>query len=96
MNNRWSEIASGILIAFVSGLSVSAFNLHTDVQLLKEQTRSMQESAKERNETTKNISEMMIQLDKTLAVQSQVVNTLRDAVARLEKTNPYLWEEKNK
>lgn len=96
MTTKWPEITSGVLIALLSGLSVSAFNLHTDVQLLKEQTRAMQESAKERKETTKNISEMMVHLDKTLAVQSQVVDALRDAVNRLEKTNPYPWKEEKK
>ena len=84
MSNGSSAVVSGIVIAVLSGASVAGFNLYTDVQLLKSQTFSLEKSMEEREETTKRFTQMMMQMDKTLAVQTEAVNTLKDAVRRLE------------
>lgn len=84
MSNGSSAVVSGIMIAVLSGASVAGFNLYTDVQLLKSQTTSLERSMEEREETTKRFTQMMMQMDKTLAVQTEAVNTLKDAVRRLE------------
>lgn len=87
MSNGSSAVISGIAIAVLSGASVAGFNLYTDVQLLKLQTSAMERSMDEREETTKRFTQMMFQMDKTLAVQTEAVNTLKDAVKRLEGGN---------
>lgn len=87
MSNGSSAVISGIAIAVLSGASVAGFNLYTDVQLLKVQTATMERSMDEREETTKRFTQMMFQMDKTLAVQTEAVNTLKDAVKRLEGGN---------
>lgn len=84
MSNGSSAVVSGIAIAVLSGASVAGFNLYTDVQLLKVQTASMERSMEEREETTKRFTQMMFQMDKTLAVQTEAVNTLKEAVKRIE------------
>ena len=84
MSNGSSAVVSGIMIAVLSGASVAGFNLYTDVQLLKNQTATLEKSMDEREETTKRFTQMMMQMDKTLAVQTEAVNTLKDAVRRLE------------
>lgn len=84
MSNGSSAVVSGIAIAVLSGASVSGFNLYTDVQLLKSQTAAIERTIEEREETTKRFTQLMLQMDKTLAVQTEAVNTLKDAVRRLE------------
>lgn len=84
MSNGSSAVVSGIAIAVLSGASVAGFNLYTDVQLLKLQTSAMERSMDEREETTKRFTQMMFQMDKTLAVQTEAVNTLKEAVKRIE------------
>lgn len=84
MSNGSSAVVSGIMIAVLSGASVAGFNLYTDVQLLKSQTVALERNMEEREETTKRFTQMMMQMDKTLAVQTEAVNTLKDAVRRLE------------
>lgn len=87
MSNGSSAVISGIAIAVLSGASVAGFNLYTDVQLLKLQTTAMERSMEEREETTKRFTQMMFQMDKTLAVQTEAVNTLKEAVKRIEGGN---------
>lgn len=82
-----SAVVSGIAIAVLSGASVAGFNLYTDVQLLKLQTSAMERSMGEKEETTKRFTQMMYQMDRTLAVQIEAVNTLKEAVNRLESKN---------
>lgn len=84
MSNGSSAVVSGIAIAVLSGASVAGFNLYTDVQLLKVQTSALEISMQEREQTTKRFTEMMYQMDRTLAVQTEAVNTLKKAVERLE------------
>lgn len=87
MSNGSSAVVSGVVIAVLSGASVAGFNLYTDVQLLKNQTTALERSMEEREETTKRFTQMMYQMDRTLAVQTEAVNTLKDAVKRLESGN---------
>lgn len=87
MSSGSSAVVSGVMIAVLSGASVAGFNLYTDVQLLKNQTAALERNMEEREETTKRFTQMMMQMDKTLAVQTEAVNTLKDAVKRLESGN---------
>lgn len=84
MSNGSSAVVSGIAIAVLSGASVAGFGMYTDVQALKIQTAAIERSMEEREETTKRFTQMMFQMDKTLAVQTEAVNTLKEAVRRLE------------
>lgn len=93
MSNGSSAVVSGIVIAVLSGASVAGFNLYTDVQLLKAQSAAMERTMEEREETTKRFTLMMAQMDKTLAVQTEAVNTLKDAVKRLEGSYAYRMED---
>ncbi|MGL5015005.1 MAG: hypothetical protein ACRC6V_12055 [Bacteroidales bacterium] len=87
MSNGSSAVVSGIAIAVLSGASVAGFNLYTDVQLLKVQNVAIERTMSEREETTKRFTDMMHQMDRTLAVQIEAVNTLKKAVERLEGGN---------
>lgn len=94
MSNGVSAIMSSVYIAVASAAGVAGFGLYTDVQLLKVQTTNMERSMDEREETTKRFTAMMLQMDKTLAVQTEAVNTLKDAVKRLETRDSYVYNYK--
>lgn len=94
MSNGSSAIVSGVVLAVLSGASVAGFNLYTDVQLLKVQTASLEVSMKEREETTKRFNDMMNQMDKSLAVQTEAVNALKSAVNRLEERSGIVYISK--
>ena len=94
MSNGSSAIVSGVVLAVLSGASVAGFNLYTDVQLLKVQTVALEVSMVEREETTKRFTEMMHQMDKSLAVQTEAVNALKSAVNRLEERNGIVYVNK--
>ncbi|MGL5016113.1 MAG: hypothetical protein ACRC6V_17810 [Bacteroidales bacterium] len=49
---------------------------------------------KEREETTKRFTDMMNQMDKSLAVQTEAVNALKSAVNRLEERNGIVYISK--
>ncbi|MGL5014177.1 MAG: hypothetical protein ACRC6V_07805 [Bacteroidales bacterium] len=84
MSNGSSAVVSGIAIAVLSGACVAGFTMYNDVQALKLQYTVIEKTMDERDETTKRFTQMMFQMDKTLAVQTEAVNTLKDAVKRLE------------
>lgn len=94
MSNGSSAIVSGVVLAVLSGASVAGFNLYTDVQLLKVQTSSLEVAMKEREETTKRFTDMMNQMDKSLAVQTEAVNALKSAVNRLEERSGIVFISK--
>ncbi|MGL5012786.1 MAG: hypothetical protein ACRC6V_00635 [Bacteroidales bacterium] len=94
MSNGSSAVVSGVVLAVLSGASVAGFNLYTDVQLLKAQTVALEISMVEREETTKRFTEMMHQMDKSLAVQTEAVNALKSAVNRLEERNGIVYISK--
>lgn len=94
MSNGSSAVISGIAIAVLSGASVAGFNLYTDVQVLKTQTASIESTMIEREETTKRFTDMMHQMDKSLAVQIEAVNALKSAVNRLEERNGIVYVSK--
>lgn len=91
MSNGVSAIISSVYIAIASAAGVAGFSLYTDVQLLKNQTMNMEKSMDEREETTKRFTAMMLQMDKTLAVQNETVNTIKDAIKRLESRDSYSY-----
>lgn len=84
MSSQISSIISGVLITVVSAVCLGGFNMYTDLELLKTQTKLLEVSFKDREESVKNHQAMMHQMDKNLAVQIEAVNVLRDAVRRLE------------
>ena len=97
MSNGSSAVISGIAIAVLSGASVAGFNLYTDVQVLKTQTAAIEVSLAEKEETTKRFTDMMHQIDKSLAVQIEAVHALKSAVNRLEERNGIVYiSEENK
>lgn len=93
-----SAVITGVGIALLTGVVISSFNMYTDVQLLKVQTAALEVTMKEREETTKRFTEMMYQMDKTVAVQAEATNALKEAVNRLEERNGivYLSPKENK
>lgn len=84
MSNGSSAVVSGIAIAALSAGLVGGFNVYTDTKIMKEQIISIERTMDEREQTTKRFTEMMYQMDRTLAVQIEAVNTLKKAVERLE------------
>lgn len=84
MSNGSSSVVSGIAIAALSAGLMGGFNIYTDVKIMKEQVVNIEKTMDEREETTKRFTQMMYQMDRTLAVQTEAVNTLKEAVKRLE------------
>lgn len=95
MSNGASAILSSVAIAIMSASGLAGFKLYTDVELLKLTTVNIERSMEEREETTKRFTAMMLQMDKTLAVQTEAVNTLKDAVKRLETRTGYAYVGEN-
>lgn len=94
MSNGSSAVVSGIAIAVLSGASVAGITMYNDVQALKLQYTVIEKTMDERDEATNRFTLMMAQMDKTLAVQTEAVNTLKDAVKRIEDGNRYAFEYK--
>ncbi|MGL5015840.1 MAG: hypothetical protein ACRC6V_16395 [Bacteroidales bacterium] len=84
MSNGSSSVVSGIAIAALSAGLMGGFNIYTDTKIMKEQIVGIERTMEEREETTRRFTLMMNQMDKTLAVQTEAVNTLKKAVERLE------------
>ncbi|MGL5016251.1 MAG: hypothetical protein ACRC6V_18525 [Bacteroidales bacterium] len=94
MSNGSSAVVSGIAIAVLSGACVAGVQMYNDVQSLKMQYNIIEKTMDEREETTRRFTLMMAQMDKTLAVQTEAVNTLKEAVKRIEDGNRYAYEYK--
>lgn len=86
MSNSLNSIFVGFVISITSAGGVGGFSLYTDVELLKSRTLLIEQSIKDKNESTERFTAMMNQMDRTLAVQAEAVNALKDAVKRLEQT----------
>ncbi|MGL5015093.1 MAG: hypothetical protein ACRC6V_12530 [Bacteroidales bacterium] len=89
MSNGSSAVVSGIAIAVLSAACVGGVQMYNDVQALKIQSAIIEKTMEEREETTKRFTLMMAQMDKTLAVQTEAVNTLKEAVKRIEDGGRY-------
>ena len=85
MSSQFSAVISGVLITVVSAIAIGGFNMYTDLELVKNKTQILEVSIKDREDTMKNHQAMMHQMDKSLAVQMEAVNVLKDAVRRLEE-----------
>lgn len=94
MSNGSSAVISGIAIAVLSGACVAGFGVYNDVQTLKLQYTVIEKTMDESNEATNRFTLMMSQMDKTLAVQTEAVNTLKEAVKRIEDGNRYAMDYK--
>lgn len=94
MSNGSSAVVSGIAIAVLSGACVAGFGVYNDVQTLKLQYTIIEKTTQERDEATNRFTLMMSQMDKTLAVQTEAVNTLKEAVKRIEDGNRYAYDYK--
>lgn len=82
-----NSIVSGVAIVALSAGLLGGFNIYTETQVMKEQILAIERTMEGREETTKRFTAMMNQMDKTLAVQIEAVNTLKIAVGRLENGN---------
>lgn len=85
MSDYINSVIGAILIALLSTASVGGFTVYKDVELLKTRTNLIEQSIKERNESSERFTAMMNQMDRTLAVQAEAVNALKEAVKRLEQ-----------
>lgn len=94
MSEGITATLSGVAIALITGICVTGLNMYNDVEALKIQAAVIEKTMDEREETTRQFTLMMGQMDKTLAVQIEAVNTLKDAVKRLEDGNRYAFEYK--
>lgn len=95
MSNTSSTILSSVAIAMMSAAGLAGFKLYSDVELLKLTASNMERTMEERKETTERFTAMMLQMDKTLAVHTEAVNTLKDAVKRIEIRTGYAYVGEN-
>lgn len=79
-----NSIISGVAVVALSAGVLGGFNIYTETMVMKEQILAIERTMEGREETTKRFTMMMNQMDKTLAVQTEAVNTLKKAVQRLE------------
>lgn len=86
MSSQLSAVITGVLVTVVSAIAIGGFNMYTDLELVKNRTQILEMATKDREESLKTQKAMMHQMDKSLAVQIEAVNVLRDAVKRLEDT----------
>ncbi|UZV39631.1 hypothetical protein APT65_00016 [Trabzonvirus APT65] len=94
MSEYLNSLIGAILIALLSAASVGGFTVYKDVELLKSRTELIEQSIKEKDQSTERFTAMMNQMDRTLAVQAEAVNALKDAVKRLEQAT-YFKESRN-
>lgn len=95
MSNGASAILSSVAIAIMSAAGLAGFKMYSDVELLKLTTVNLERTMSERQETTERFTAMMLQMDKTLAVHTEAVNTLKDAVKRIEIRTGYAYVGEN-
>lgn len=79
-----SSIIAGVLISLLSVAAIAGFNMYTDLALVQDQTARLELLMKERGEIDERFHAMMMQMDKNLAVQTEAVKALKQAVSRLE------------
>lgn len=84
-NGVVNALIGAVITLGISGV-VGGISLYGEVQVLKEQNRSVEKLIQDRDITTMRFTDMMHSLEKNVAVQTEVVSTLRVAVERLEET----------
>lgn len=94
MSEYINSLIGAIIIALLSAGGVGGFTVYKDVELLKARTDLIEQSIKEKDQSTERFTAMMNQMDRTLAVQAEAVNALKDAVKRLEQAT-YFKESRN-
>lgn len=89
MNQLTATLITGVTVALITSVTVGGFGMYNDVQLLKNHAHSTDASLRERAETAKDFMKLMSKMESSLAANTEAINTLKDAVKRLEQ--PYLY-----
>lgn len=84
MSNSSSGVIAGVAVVALSGGLAGGFTAYTDIQLMKLEMKMVQESLNDKQKTMEDFNQLMIKMDKTLAVNTEAINSLQKAVKRLE------------
>lgn len=90
MSSQVNSVIAGVLVTVISASSLGLFKVYSDVEVMKKRIDQIDQSMASNAEATRRFTEMMNQMDKSIAVQSEIVATLKEAVNSLEvKTQSY-------
>lgn len=84
MSNGSSGVIAGVAVVALSAGCMGGFTMYTDLQLMKLEMKNVQTLLEEKDKSDKQFTALMTRMDKTLAVNTEAINSLQKAVNRLE------------
>lgn len=84
MSNGSSGVIAGVAVVALSAGCMGGFTMYTDMQLMKLEMANVHRTLDERKASEEKFDALMIRMDKTLAVNTEAINSLQKAVNRLE------------
>lgn len=84
MSNGSSGVIAGVAVVALSAGCMGGFTMYTDMQLMKLEMSNVHRTLEERKASEEKFDALMIRMDKTLAVNTEAINSLQKAVNRLE------------
>lgn len=84
MSNGSSGVIAGVAVVALSAGCMGGFTVYTDMQLMKLEMKNVQTTLDERKVSEDRFNALMNRMDKTLAVNTEAINSLQKAVNRLE------------
>lgn len=87
MSNGSSGVIAGVAVVALSAGCMGGFTMYTDMQLMKLEMSNVHRALDERKASEEKFDALMTRMDKTLAVNTEAINSLQKAVNRLEGGN---------
>lgn len=84
MSNGSSGVIAGVAVVALSAGCLGGFTMYTDLQLMKQEMASVNRTLDDRKIADERYNALMTRMDKTLAINTEAINSLQKAVNRLE------------
>lgn len=84
MSNGSSGVIAGVAVVALSAGCLGGFTMYTDLQLMKQEVVNVNRAIEDRKVSEEKYNALMIRMDKTLAINTEAINSLQKAVNRLE------------
>ena len=78
------SIVGGVAATVISAVLIGGFALYSDVQVMKIEVNTLGSTLADKKESYRRFEEMLSRMDVTMATHTEAVQTLKQAVARLE------------
>lgn len=83
-DNTITSVLVGVGITIMSAGVLSIFKGYTDLEILKERVSVMETNLNVTTEAYQRLDSTLTQIDKNVAVQTEILSTLKTAVKKLE------------